>query len=347
MSRPPTSHVDAATWRMYRAVRKALAPFARAGAQQPLVLVGLSGGADSLALAASTAAVTPELGIQAGVIIIDHGLQDGSAEVAQRAAEQARSLDLDPINVRRVQVDAAADHTGLEAAARSARYRAFREVADESGAVAVLTAHTLDDVAESVLLGLARGSGARSLAAMREQRGIFLRPFLAVRRDETNALCRTLGLEPWHDPQNSDESMLRAAVRHTALPTLRNVLGAHIDVNLARSAVLLRDDADALETVALACVDNYADTIDNADHAPWAVSIAPVVAQPRAVRTRVYRILVYRAGGKWASLHQTQLIDELVTNWHGQGPIAASGAAVERSHGSLLFSPVTPVNSVS
>jgi tRNA(Ile)-lysidine synthase len=137
-----------------RAVRAALPA-------EGLVLVALSGGPDSLALAAATAF---EAAGRAGAVIVDHGLQAGSAAIAEAAAEQARSLQLDPVIVVAVTVGA---DGGPEAAARAARYRALSEAAASLGASAVLLGHTLDDQAETVLLGLARGSGATSLQGMR------------------------------------------------------------------------------------------------------------------------------------------------------------------------------------
>lgn len=127
------------------------------------VLVALSGGTDSLALAAATAFEAPRAGLRAGAVIVDHGLQTGSADVAERAAAQARELGLDPVLVRRVEVGT---DGGPEAAAREARYAALAEAASETGASAVFLGHTLDDQAETVLLGLARGSGAASLSGM-------------------------------------------------------------------------------------------------------------------------------------------------------------------------------------
>jgi tRNA(Ile)-lysidine synthase len=151
----------------------------------PTVLVALSGGADSLALAAATAFEAPRAGgdadlrtrggagLRAGAVIVDHGLQDGSADVAERAAAQARALGLDPVLVRRVEVGT---DGGPEAAARDARYAALAAAASETGAIAVLLGHTLDDQAETVLLGLARGSGGASLSGMAPVMRARLRP---------------------------------------------------------------------------------------------------------------------------------------------------------------------------
>lgn len=216
---------------------------------QDLVLVGLSGGPDSLALAAAAAHWARRGDLRAGAVVVDHGLQPGSDRVAQRAAAQARELGLDPVLIRAVEVRDAGD--GPEAAARSARYAALHQACREHGAAAVLLGHTLDDQAESVLLGLARGSGTRSLSGMARRRladGVLhLRPLLGLRRAQTEAVCAAEQLEPWHDPTNQDESLLRARVRATVLPFLERELGPGIAQSLARTAAILGPDAELLE----------------------------------------------------------------------------------------------------
>lgn len=281
-----------------------------------LVLVACSGGADSLALAAALAHEAPRVGrsvrarahgVRAGAVVVDHGLQEGSDDVAARAAEQCRGLGLDPVLVRRTTPDgaprpggaepgagtgeaaatrrpgragAARENPGPEAAARDARYAVLEEVVGETGADFVLLGHTLDDQAEQVLLGLARGAGARSLAGMPAARGEYRRPFLGLRRAETEAVCAASGLDYWVDPTNLVESPfpgsvtgqgsgpgaasgggsagararagapLRSQVRGIALPVLEQVLGPGIAEALARSAAQLREDADALDALA-------------------------------------------------------------------------------------------------
>ncbi|NKX52246.1 tRNA lysidine(34) synthetase TilS, partial [Arthrobacter deserti] len=213
----------------------------------PLLLVACSGGPDSLALAA-VAAFFGRLrrdgtrAFRVGAVVVDHGLQEGSAAVAERTRGQLEGLGLAPVQVRRVQVQGAG--TGPEAAARAARYAALGEAAAEPGAAAVLLGPTLDDQAEQVLLGLGRGSGTRSLAGMPQRRGIFLRPFLALRRADTEALCRLEGLRPWHDPTNEDPAFMRSRVRSQVLPFLEEQLGPGVAQALWRSAQILRADAD-------------------------------------------------------------------------------------------------------
>src|SRR6185312_16945315 len=190
--------------------------------------------------------VAPRLGQRAGGVTVDHGLQPGSAERVGEIAAQMARLGLDPVQSVAVTVPPSATAAGPEAAARTARYAAL------DGAVAVLLGHTLDDQAETVLLGLARGSGGRSLAGMPARRGRYRRPLLAVRRAATGAACAELGLEPWQDPHNQDFRFARARVRHQALPALEAALGPGVAEALARTAGQLRADAECLEELAFA-----------------------------------------------------------------------------------------------
>ena len=144
----------------------------------PCVLVACSGGADSLALAAAVAFEAPRAGVRAGLVTVDHGLQPGSAAVAAQVAGLGYELGLDPVEIVPVTVGRTG---GVEAAARDARYAALDAAASALGA-AVLLGHTLDDQAETVLLGLGRGSGPRSIAGMRVIDGHYLRPLLGLRR---------------------------------------------------------------------------------------------------------------------------------------------------------------------
>src|SRR5690606_6604086 len=146
-------------------------------------LVACSGGADSVALAEALAFEARHTGRPSGAVVVDHGLQEDSASVAERAAATCRRLGLSPVEV--VGVTVAETGQGLEADARDARYAALAESADRLGAAVVLLGHTRDDQAEQVLLGLTRGSGARSLAGMATERGIFRRPLLGISRAET------------------------------------------------------------------------------------------------------------------------------------------------------------------
>jgi tRNA(Ile)-lysidine synthase len=296
-----------------------------------LVLVALSGGPDSLALAAATAFEAPRAGLRAGAVVVDHGLQAGSADAAARAAALATALGLAPVIVSTVSVGA---DGGPEAAARAARYGALAAVAAEEDAVAVLLGHTLDDQAETVLLGLARGSGAASLHGMAAVAGLYRRPLLGIRRATTVQACADAGLEAWIDPQNEDPAFTRVRVRQTVLPVLEAELGPGIPEALARTAEQLREDSDAL--------DHFAEEIaeDLAEHSEAGISL-PVHAlatNPAALRQRLIRLAV--ASEFHVSLSRTQTLEvaRLVTDWHGQGPIDLPGLRVERKNGLLLFS---------
>ncbi|HET7661563.1 MAG TPA: tRNA lysidine(34) synthetase TilS [Oryzihumus sp.] len=298
------------------------------------VLVGCSGGADSLALAAAVAFEAPRLGVVAGAVVVDHQLQPGSAGVAASAAGQCRELGLEPVEVVTVQV--AGGGSGPEAEARRARYAALEQAADRLGAAQVLLGHTRDDQAEQVLLGLVRGSGARSLAGMPARRGRLVRPFLALDRATTRAACDAQGLTPWEDPHNADETYLRVRARRL-LGELEAALGPGVAAALARSADLLRQDADALDELARTARAGLGE-------GPW--EAGALVALPRAVRTRVWRSLATEAGSPPGALFAVHVdaLDALLTDWHGQGPVDLPGAVrARRFDGRVTLEPSRPV----
>jgi tRNA(Ile)-lysidine synthase len=286
-----------------------------------LVLVACSGGADSLALAAATAFVAREAGApgwRAGAVVVDHGLQAGSDDVAARAADTCRDLGLDPVLVRRVVVVGPG-----EAPAREARHAALAEAADETGAVAVLLGHTLDDQAESVLLGLARGSGPRSLAGMAPVRGVLRRPLMGVTRAQTEAACAAAGLLPWHDPTNAagPDAPLRSRVRGEVLPVLDEVLGPGVAAALARSAELAREQADAIDEAAAALL-----AAARAADDPG-LDVGVLAAASAGVRRAALRAAAVAAGSSPGALGRVHVLalDALVVDWHGQGPVHLPG----------------------
>lgn len=297
----------------------------------PLVFVALSGGPDSLALAVALGFEQGKCGVRAGALIVDHGLQEGSAEIAERAAEQARAAGLNPVVVRRVAV--AATGAGPESDARTARYDAFAEVARETQAAAVLVGHTLDDQAETVLLGLARGSGARSLAGMRAvtERGalLLIRPLLGVRRDLVHQSLTDQGIEPWADPHNADVAFARVRARTLVLPVLENELGPGVAEALARTATQLTDDADYLDALASAAVDSLVTPTG-------LLSCAPLEQLHPAIRLRCIRAWL---ATQWDTSPLTgahlSAIDALVMDWHGQSSVDIPGGTVARLQNEL------------
>ena len=300
-----------------------------------LVLVGLSGGADSLALAAATAFEAPRSGYRAGAVIVDHGLQSGSDAVAKHAAEQAAGLGLDPVLVERVQVDL---HGGPEAAARAARHAAFDRALAETGAERILLAHTLDDQAETVLLGLARGSGPSSLQGMLPDTGRLLRPFLGLRREQTRAFCADSRLGPWEDPHNDDPSYTRVRARSVVLPVLERELGPGVAEALARTAEQLREDDEALDGLALEWAQEL---VSQTEDGAVALDVRGLAADPAALRQRIIRLVVSAEFGVSLSRTHTLAVAALITDWHGQGPVDLPGVRVVRQNGLLTFHPTT------
>jgi tRNA(Ile)-lysidine synthase len=293
-----------------------------------LVLVALSGGADSLALLSAARFEAPRAGLRCGAVLIDHGLQGESASVAATAAAQARSLGADPVEVRRVEVGS---EGGPEAAARDARRTALRMVAEQHGAAAVLLGHTRDDQAETVLLGLVRGSGTRSLSGMAPRDGLWRRPLLGLRRTDTEAVCRAAGLEWWDDPHNADPALTRVRVRTRVLPGLEAELGPGIVTALARTAELARADADLLDALA---ADLAAAVTDSAG----ALDANALAGAPTALRTRVLRRAALAAGcpGTDLTAGHVDAVARLVTDWHGQRGVDLPGGVVARREGGRL-----------
>lgn len=323
-----------------RAVRASLADL-EPGEQ---VLAACSGGPDSLALAAALAFEAPRAGLMGGGVTVDHRLQSGSAAQAQRVTEVMTALGLSPalsiavtVPSRQGAAGSPDPYPGPEAAARIARYAALDHAAHSTGAARVLTGHTLDDQAETILLGLARGSGARSLAGMAPRSGRYLRPLLGIRRDQTRAACTALGLEPWDDPQNRDPALTRVRVRDQLMPALEQALGPGVTAALARTAGLLRADADVLDSIAAAAADKLGGTAAALDHG-WPTTELGTL--PEAIRHRLLRLAALAAGCPAGSLSHRHVarMDDLVMSWHGQRwADLPGGVRCGRRYGRLLF----------
>jgi tRNA(Ile)-lysidine synthase len=296
-----------------------------------LVLAACSGGADSLALAAALAFVAPRAGLRAGGVSVDHGLQEGSAQRAATAAALMSKLGLDP--ARSVAVTPA---KGNEAAARAARYEALDHEGRAYHAAAILLGHTLDDQAETVLLGLARGSGSRSLAGMPARRGLYRRPLLGLRRATTAAACAELALDPWQDPHNHDFRFTRARVRHQLMPVLEEALGPGVAEALARTAGQLRADAECLDDLAFAESGQLRGDCSD----PAGLAVRRLSDLPAAIRTRVLRDAAIMAGCPHGALTagHVERITELVTGWRGQRWVdLPGGVRARRRDGKVWF----------
>jgi tRNA(Ile)-lysidine synthase len=320
---------DPAVAAVRSAVRAELADLADP-ADGSLVLVACSGGPDSLALAAATAFVADRSTLRAGAVVVDHGWHDGSAEVARAAAAACRALGLDPVEVVTVGPDPRVGTSGggPEAHARSLRYAALDDAAARYGAAAVLLGHTLDDQAETVLLGLARGSGARSLAGMPARRGVYRRPLLGLPRSSTVQACAAAGLAPWSDPANADAAYARARLR-SAMGVLDAALGPGLPQALARTADLLREDAAALDALADQLL-TAATLNDPLEPDGALLDVEVLAAGPDAVRRRALLAAIRRAGGPAGAVGRRHVlaVDALVVAWRGQGVTYLPGGVV-------------------
>ena len=282
----------------FLACRRALRPFGGPA------IIGLSGGPDSLALAAAAAAEHKDV----RCVVVDHGLQDESAEVAKRAADVARGFGLEA-EVVRVEVG----EGNLEAAARSARYEALA-----SYGVDVWVGHTADDQAETLLLGALRGNPS----GMAPRNGRVVRPFLGVRRANTVGACEELGLDPWHDPMNADPAFRRVAVRRQVFPLLSELLGGDAVPALAATADRIAADEELIESLT--------------DLAPT-TSCAELAEDAGPIRRRRLAAWLLEQGVPVQG-DQLDAVEALVVDWHGQGPVAvAGGRAVVREGGKLAL----------
>ncbi len=306
------------------AIRNAVKPFLAQLEAGDNFLVAVSGGADSLALAAALLLEAKPLALNAIAITVDHQLQENSDIQALKVSEQLKEIGYGQVLIKKVVVVAT---DGIEAGARKVRYEAIARSVEESKVTKVFLGHTHGDQAETVLLGLARGSGARSLSGMAIESGIYCRPLLSLTREVTEQACKEFGLEPWSDPHNFDNDFTRVRIRREIIPYLEEKLDPGISRALVRSASLLRDDADAL--------DQWAER-EGSD-----LDCQRLAALPRAVRTRIIRKAALAAGATPGELTYEQIstIDALISAWKGQGAVSlAGGVKVERISGRLSLS---------
>ena len=278
-----------------------------------VVGVACSGGADSMALADATI----QRAGAANVVIatIDHGLVPGSAEVAAEVAAWARSRGAAAV-VRRVEVQRRAS---IEAAGRDARYAALDAIADELGLVAVLTGHTARDQVETVLLRLVRGTGPRGLAGIPPRRGVYVRPLLAVTREDTVARVARRDLPVWSDPMNEDLRLARIRARAQILPALRRE-NPQLDQALLRLAASAAEWAEVIDALAL-------------PFASFPIDCSVLAAQPAAIRKRALAIAIAHVDP--GAVHIERL-DALVTApSRGEVAIDLPGVQLVRSYDRL------------
>lgn len=283
-------------------------------------VVACSGGADSLALAWAAHHVAGRRGLGVRALVVDHGLQEASAAVARTVVETLAGFGLDAAAVRVTVPDTGA---GPEASAREARYAALTTAAGEGERI--LLGHTLDDQAETVLLGLARGAGLRSLAGMPVTRGVLDRPLLGLGREVTASACDELGLTPWADPMNADHRYARVRVREVVLPTLERELGPRIREALARTASRLRETHDLISELA---EETEPDLVPDCLHL---LGLAP------GLRRRVVRDWLSATGATDVASVHVDAVERLVTHWRGQKGIDVPGGRVSRRDGRLVF----------
>lgn len=299
------------------------------GAHGGRYVVALSGGGDSAALAWACAKELPSQGLEVGAVIVDHQVQEGSDLVATRAGEQAEAWGLSPVMIKTVTV---AGGGGPEDAARTARYAALREALHETGSRGILLAHTRDDQAETVLLGLARGSGPASVQGMPRLDGPFHRPLLGLARETLRAALRDAGETWWEDPHNVEARFARVRVRQRVLPVLEKELGPGIAEALARTAELARQDSEALDALAGALFERH---VSKGSEGTWRIPIEVLAGEPVALASRVVRKLALSAGATSLSFTHTAEMLALVGNWKGQGELTLPGIVVWRNAGTL------------
>ena len=318
-----------------------------------VAIVAVSGGADSVALLLALDELTRanKLNIHLAVAHLDHGLRKKSAEDARWVKDLATKLRHE-VTVKRVPVKSLARRSGdnLEQAARVARYKWLAEVAQKRGAELVLTAHTLDDQAETVLLNMLRGSGTEGLSGMEPVRVLnatgkttLARPLLTwAGRPETEAVCRARGIDFRQDEMNEDETFARVRVRRQLVPVMRS-FNPRITEALARTAELLRDDSRALDSAAQRLLELSTDN-DAKRHQLRTDLLADA---PPALRRRALRLWLAQLRGNLRRLEMVHVrsVESLVTQNRGGRTIELpGGSTVSSKSGRLTFNRRTSSN---
>ena len=295
------------------------------------LLIAVSGGADSLALAAACEFEAKKLGLKIAAAVIDHSLQNNSDKVAAQTAKTLAALGFEEVVVKRISVGKAG---GPEAAARTARYTALETLRQKTKSHFIVLGHTSSDQAETVLLGLVRGSGSKSLSGMSEKSGVLLRPLLGIERATTEAFCKDSGIKYWSDPQNKDEKFLRVMIRKHVLPFLEKQLGGSVASSLVRTSDQLREDNSYLESQADKSFKKYAKVSGSG------ISFATKAIEklPAAILNRVIKKALDNFGSESSRTH-VLAVSDLVLSWHGQKPLALPGVRVVRKGNTISFEP--------
>jgi tRNA(Ile)-lysidine synthase len=295
------------------------------------LLIAVSGGADSLALAAACEFEAKKLGLKIAAAVIDHSLQNNSDKVAAQTAKTLAALGFEEVVVKKITVGKAG---GPEAAARSARYAALETLRQKTKSNFVVLGHTSSDQAETVLLGLVRGSGSKSLSGMSEKTGFLLRPLLGIERATTEAFCKDSGIKYWSDPQNKDEKFLRVMIRKHVLPFLEKQLGGSVAASLVRTADQLREDNAYLESQADKSFKKYAKVSGSG----ISIDAKALEKLPAAILNRVIKKALDSFGSESSRTH-VLAVSDLVLLWHGQKPLALPGVRVVRKGNTISFEP--------
>ena len=295
------------------------------------LLIAVSGGADSLALAAACEFEAKKLKVKIAAAVIDHSLQNNSDKVAAQTAKTLAALGFEEVVVKKIAVGKAG---GPEAAARTARYTALETIRQKTKSNFVVLGHTASDQAETVLLGLVRGSGSKSLSGMSEKTGLLLRPLLGIERATTEAFCKDSGIKYWSDPQNKDEKFLRVMIRKHVLPFLEKQLGGSVAASLVRTSDQLREDNTYLESQADKSFKKYAKVSGSG----ISFDAKAIEKLPAAILNRVIKKALDGFGSESSRTH-VLAVSDLVLSWHGQKPLALPGVRVVRKGNTISFEP--------
>ncbi len=254
------------------------------------VLVGVSGGSDSVALLYLLVQLAPAWHLRLRVVHVDHQLRTDSPRDGEFVLKIAARLGI-PAEVATVVVEGG---DSPEAAARAARYRALEVHANRHGAHRIAVAHTADDQAETVLMRILEGAGVHGLAGIPPVRGRIIRPLIAEQRVALRAFLIESGL-PWiEDPSNQDRRFLRNRIRHQLLPQLADSYNPAIIEALGRTGRLVAATKSALETVAAGELDRLGTMVADELLLP----LAEMEALPREVAAEVLRLGAARMGSR-------------------------------------------------